>query len=91
MGNVTSPADDRSTIDSDSGGQLKPHGNPLNSSEQKATAVDADCETERNPGPELHLDAEAEAKADTLYSDGIDIEEDYDTPAGTDGSSATIP
>jgi hypothetical protein len=40
----------------------------------------------RNPDTELHLDGEP----DTLYSDGIDIQAESDTPAGTDGSSATI-
>jgi hypothetical protein len=89
MGSVNSPTDDNDRSSIDSGGEHKPQDNA--SSEQKATAAGADCGTERNPGLELLLDGEAEAKADTLYSDGIDIEEDYDTPAGTHGSSGTIP
>jgi hypothetical protein len=91
MGNVSCPTDDRSTADSDSGGPLKPRGTSVNSSEQKVTAIGADRGTERDAGSESHLDGEAEAKADTLYNDGIDIEEDCDTPAGTHGSSGTIP
>jgi len=36
-------------------------------------------------------DGAGDGKPDTLYRDGIDLEEDFDTLAGTDGSSATIP
>ena len=85
MGNDNSPADDRST--SDSAGERKLRGVALNGPEQKAAADHVEFETGRNPDTELHVDG----KADTLYSDGIDLEEDFDTLAGTDGSSATIP
>ena len=91
MGNVNSPADDRSTTDSDSGGEHELQGNGLNNSEQKAATNGAGCATERNGDSELHLDGEAEAKADTLYGDGVEVEEDYDSPAGTRGSLGTIP
>jgi hypothetical protein len=86
-GNVNPPTDGRSTTDSDGGEQ----GDALASSEQKRSAIGADCETECDSDTELHLDGEEEAKPDTLYRDGIDIEEDGDTLAGTHGSSGTIP
>jgi hypothetical protein len=41
----------------------------------------------RNPDTKLHLDGEK----DTLYSDGIDVDEELDTWAGTDGSLGRIP
>jgi hypothetical protein len=85
MGNDNSPIDDRSTIDS--AGERKLRGVALNGSEQKAAADHVEYETGRKPDTELHLDGEA----DTLYSDGIDLEEDFDTLAGTDGSSGSIP
>ena len=85
MGNDNSPTDDRSTVDSAGEGKLR--GVALNGSEQKAAADHVEYETERNPDTELHLDGES----DTLYNDGIDVEEDLDTPAGTHGSSGTIP
>ncbi len=85
MGNDNSPTDDRSAIDS--AGEPKLRGIALKGAEQKAAADHVEYETGRNPDTELHLDGEA----DTLYSDGIDVEELFDTPAGTDGSSGTIP
>ena len=85
MGNDNSPIDDRSDIDS--GGERKPRGIALEGSEQKAAADHVEYEAGRNPDTELHLDGEA----DTLYSGGIDVEEDFDTLAGTHGSSGTIP
>jgi hypothetical protein len=68
-------------------GERKLRGTALKGSEQKAAADHVEYETGRNPDMELHLDGET----DTLYSDGIDIEEDFDTLAGTHGSSGTIP
>lgn len=91
MGDVNSTADNRSTADSDGGGEHGLQGDVLNDSEQKAAAIGAGCGTERNADTELHLDGEAEAKADTLYCDGIDVEEGDDSPAGTRGSLGTIP
>jgi hypothetical protein len=71
---------------SDDGGENKLRGAALDGSEQDAAADHSEYEAGRNPDTELHLDGET----DTLYSDGIDLEGDSDTPAGTDGSSATI-
>jgi hypothetical protein len=85
MGNDNSPIDDPSTTDS--AGEHKLRGGTLNGSERKSSADHVEYETRRNPDAELHLDGEA----DTLYTDGIDIKEDYVTPAGTRGSSGTIP
>jgi hypothetical protein len=59
----------------------------LNGPELKDAADHSEYERGRNPDTELHLDGEK----DTLFSDGIDIEENFDTLAGTDGSSGTIP
>jgi hypothetical protein len=90
MGNVNSPADDPIS-DSDSGGEHELQDNALNNSEKKAATIGGGCGTERNTDSELHLDGETEVKAATLYCDGIDLEEDYDSPAGTRGSLGTIP
>ena len=85
MGNDNSPTDDRSTINS--AGERKLRGIALKGSEQKAAADHVEYKTGRNPDTKLHLDGET----DTLYSDGIDVEEDFDTLAGTHGSLGTIP
>ena len=85
MGNDKSPTVDGPTADSAADRKLR--GIALNGSEQKAAADHVEYETGRNPDTELRLDGEP----DTLYSDGIDIEEDFDTLAGTRGSSGTIP
>jgi hypothetical protein len=88
VGNESSPDDEVSgepVVDGASEGKLR--GAALNGSEQKAAADHSEYETGRNPDTELRLDGEA----DTLYGDGIEIEEEFDTPAGTEGSSATIP
>jgi hypothetical protein len=91
MSNVNSPADDPSIADSGSAVEHELQGSALNNSEQKAATIGGGCGTERNADSELHLEGEAEAKADTLYCDGIDVEEEYDSPAGTRGSLGTIP
>jgi hypothetical protein len=85
MGDDDSPTDDRSTIGS--AGERKLRGIALKGSEQRAAADHVEYETGRNPDTELHLDGET----DSLYSDGLDLEEDFDTLAGTRGSSGTIP
>jgi hypothetical protein len=85
MGNDNSPGDERSTIDS--AGERKLRGIALKGSEQKTAADHVEYLKGRNPDADLHLDGEA----DTLYSDGIDVEEDFDTLAGTHGSAGTIP
>jgi hypothetical protein len=84
MSNETPPSDDPAT---DNGGEDRLRGAALNGSELKDSPDHSEYESGRNPDTELHLDGES----DTLFSDGIDIEQDFDTLAGTDGSSGTIP
>ena len=84
MGNETSPTDDPTA---DGAGERKLRGAQLNGPELKDAADHSEYERGRNPDTELHLDGEK----DTLFSDGVDIEENFDTLAGTDGSSGTIP
>ena len=84
MGNETSAIDQPIT---DSVSERKLRGAGLNGAELKGAADHSEYETERNPDTELHLDGET----DTLFDDGIDVEEKFDTLAGTDGSSGTIP
>ena len=90
MGNETFPHEDPTIPDdptSDGAGERKLRGAALNGSEQNAAADHSEYERGRNPDTELHLDGEV----DTLYGDGIDIEADFDTLAGTNGSAGTIP
>jgi hypothetical protein len=54
---------------------------------EDAIAVVGDITGARSVDTELRLDAES----DTLYDDGIDIEGEFDTLAGTAGSSGTVP
>jgi hypothetical protein len=84
MGNETPPTDDPAT---EIVGEGKLRGSALNGSEQKAAVDHSEFERQRNPGTELRLDGES----DSLYGDGIDIDEEFDTPAGTKGSLGTIP
>jgi hypothetical protein len=84
MDNDNSPTDDGFTVDS--AGNPKLRGIALNGSERKAAADHVEYQTGRNPDTELHLDGET----DSLFTDGLDLEEDFDTLAGTRGSSGTI-
>jgi hypothetical protein len=84
MSHETPPADDRAT---DTADERKLRGIALSGSEQKAAVDHSEYEGERNPDTELRLNGES----DSLYGDGIDIEGDFDRPAGTPGSSGTIP
>jgi len=84
MGNADSPENDQPTSDASPESRLR--GAALEGSEQKKAADHTTYEKTRNPDAELHLDGEK----DTLYSDGLDIEEDVDTLAGTRGPSSGI-
>ncbi len=84
MGNDNSPTDSRST--SDTADERKLRGSALKGSEQKDAPDHAAYEKARNPDTALHLDGDG----DTLYSDGLDIDEDHDTLAGTRGTSSGI-
>lgn len=61
-------------------------GEDLKGSQNKDAVDHMEYEKERNPDTELHLDGEQ----DSLYNDGLDIEEDTDTLAGTHGTSSGI-
>ena len=50
---------------------------------KKIAADHVSYKKSRNPDAELHLDGED----DSLYNDGLDIGEDTDTLAGTDGKT----
>jgi hypothetical protein len=85
MANDRSPTEEHSITDS--AGERKLRGTALKGPEQKDAADHLVYEMGRKPDTELHLGGEP----DTLYSDGIDIDEDFDGLAGTRGSSGTIP
>lgn len=53
--------------------------------EQRAAVDHTDYEKSRNPDSELRLDDED----DSLYSDGLDIGDDTEPLAGTDGDNLT--
>ena len=56
-------------------------GKDLEGSEQTGSPDHVKYAKKRNPDSELHLDDEK----DTLYSDGLDVEDDSQTPADTSG------
>lgn len=58
-------------------------GAPLDGAEQKSAVEHTEYERCRNPDTELHLDGED----DSLYSDGLDIGDDTESLAGTDGNA----
>jgi hypothetical protein len=58
-------------------------GAELEGADQKVAADHVTYEKSRNPDTELHLDGED----DSLYNDGLDIGDDADTLAGTDGKN----
>jgi hypothetical protein len=58
-------------------------GAALDGADQKAAVGHTDYEKSRSPDTELHLDGED----DRLYSDGLDIEDDTESLAGTDGNA----
>ena len=83
MSNETLPTDDPAT---DTADERKLRGIALNGPEQKAAVDHSEYE-----GKRIRCPVEAQFRVHTLYRDGIDIEGDFDTPAGTSGSSGTIP
>jgi hypothetical protein len=58
-------------------------GDALGGAEQKSSVDHADYEESRNPDAELRLDGED----DSLYSDGLDVRDDTESYAGTDGDA----
>jgi hypothetical protein len=84
MGNENLPIVDAAT---DIAGERKLRGSALNGSEQEAAVDHSEYQIEGGLDTELRLDGES----DSLYGDGLEIEEEFDTPAGTPGSLGTIP
>ncbi len=58
-------------------------GAALDGADQKGAVEHTEYEKHRNPDTELHLDGED----DSLYSDGLDIGDDTESLAGTDGNA----
>jgi hypothetical protein len=58
-------------------------GAELEGADQKEAADHVSYKKSRNPDTELHLDGED----DSLYNDGLEIGDDTDTLAGTDGKT----
>jgi hypothetical protein len=58
-------------------------GAELNGAEQKSSVDHTEYEKTRNPDAELRLDGED----DSLYSDGLDVGDDTESWAGTDGDA----
>ncbi len=58
-------------------------GGALDGAEQKSSVDHADYEETRDPDTELRLDGED----DSLYSDGLDVGDDTESWAGTDGGA----
>jgi hypothetical protein len=58
-------------------------GADLEGADQKIAADHVSYKKARNPDTELHLDGEE----DSLYNDGLEIGDDADTLAGTDGNT----
>lgn len=62
-------------------GEDRLRGASLGGAEQKCSVEHAYYEETRNPDTELRLDGED----DSLYSDGLDVGDDSESLAGTDG------
>jgi hypothetical protein len=58
-------------------------GDALEDAEQKSSVDHADYAETRDPDTELRLDGED----DSLYSDGLDVGDDTESWAGTDGGA----
>jgi hypothetical protein len=58
-------------------------GDALDGAEQKSSVDHTDYEKSRDPDSELRLDGEA----DSLYSDGLDLGDQTESWAGTDGDA----
>jgi hypothetical protein len=76
-------AKDENKTDPDTDAERRIRGGALDGSEKKRSVDHGEYEKRRNPDTELRLDDEE----DTLYDDGLDIEDDDEQPlAGTRGS-----
>lgn len=72
--------------DAATAGERRLRGKDLSGSESKRAVDHMDYEKRRDVDSELRVDGEE----DSLYDDGLDIEEDDSTLAGTRGTSSGI-
>jgi hypothetical protein len=70
---------------SDTSGETTIRGSALNGSEQKKSVAHTEFEKTRNPDATLHLDGEE----DTLYDDGLELEDGSGPLTGKDGRDDT--
>jgi hypothetical protein len=84
MGDDHSSEDDRSA--SDTAAERSLRGSALKGSERQAAVDHTAYEKARKPDTEVRVDGEDDA----LYSDGVDLQQDSDTLAGTRGTSSGI-
>jgi hypothetical protein len=78
MGNTTTDEQQGA----DDAGERKLRGKSLDGAEQKNAVDHPAYEKARNPDTELRLDGEE----DTLYQDGLEVEDDSETLADTRGN-----
>jgi hypothetical protein len=64
-------------------GETHLRGASLGGAEQRLSVEHADYEKTRNPDTELRLNGED----DSLYNDGLDVGDDSESLAGTDGNA----
>lgn len=64
-------------------GEDRLRGAPLGGAEQQSSVEHAAYEKTRNPDTELRLDG----KDDSLYNDGLDVGDDSESLAGSDGNA----
>jgi hypothetical protein len=83
MGDIKN--DDGNSIPVDRSGESKLRGRALDGSEQKNAADHTDFEKTRNTDSTLRLDGEE----DTLYDDGLELEDDSAPLTGKDGRDDT--
>jgi hypothetical protein len=81
---MSNPKDPKSS-DVPAGESKEPRlrGNEVASAEEKIAVDHVTYKQSRNPDTDLHLDGED----DGLYQDGLDLDDDTDTLAGTDGKT----
>ena len=85
MGDIRT--DDGDNIPGDSSDESHLRGGPLDGSERKKSVGHTAYEKTRNPDATLHLDGEE----DTLYDDGLELEDDSAPLTGKDGRDDTTP
>ncbi len=84
MGNDESDGDN---VPVDKTGESTIRGSALDGSERKKSVAHTAFEKTRNPDATLHLDGEE----DTLYDDGLELEDDSSGPlTGKDGRDDTV-